>query len=106
MCLRQMRSFEKTSLKLASFRNHQRFNLRCFLERVTPRSIKLTSNVTGLKADKILKNTERKLLNERVRQVNFKMKALKEKQEQLTKRLADCLKSECFNKVKEFTHGL
>ena len=58
--------------------------------------------MTGFTADTILKNRERKLLNERVQQVNFKIKALKEKQDQLKKKI----KSECFNKVMEYTHGL
>ena len=55
-----------------------RFNLRCLKEDVIPRSIRISSNVKGYKADKIIKTAERKLLNERIRQTNFTIGLLKE----------------------------
>ncbi|XP_072039327.1 uncharacterized protein [Amphiura filiformis] len=70
---------------------------------ITPRSIKLKSNVSGHKADQILRNAERKLLNERVRQVNFTIDVLKQKQDQSSQKLSASLPRDAFDRVAEFT---
>ncbi|XP_072041394.1 uncharacterized protein [Amphiura filiformis] len=102
-CLQDVRSYEKTARKIANYRNHLRFNLRCLHEHITPRSIKLKSNVSGHKADTILENAERKLLNERVRQVNFTIDVLNRKKDQLSEKLSGSLSSDAYNRVAEFT---
>ncbi|XP_068671745.1 uncharacterized protein [Montipora foliosa] len=51
------------SVKVADYRNHLRFNLRCLHEHVTPCSVKLRSPIPGNGVKKILENAERKLLN-------------------------------------------
>ena len=65
------RELEKTSKALARYANHLRFTLRCLSEGLTPVSLKLRSPINSISANRIIRNTERKLLNERVRQVNF-----------------------------------
>ncbi|XP_072036219.1 uncharacterized protein [Amphiura filiformis] len=102
-CLQQVRTYEKTARKIATWRNHLRFNLRCLHEEITPRSIKLKSNVSGHRANKILQHAERKLLNERVRQVNFTIDVLKDKQDHISGNLSATLPSDAFTRVEEFT---
>ncbi len=77
--------------------------MRCLREDVTPRSIKLSSNVKGHKADKILRSAERKLLNERIRQTNFTIGVLKEKVTDYEEHLFTSLPGEAFDRIQEFT---
>ncbi len=69
--LKQVRIYERMARKVADFRNHLRFHLMCLKEDCMLRSIRLSSNVTGHRADKILRCAEHKLLNERITQNNF-----------------------------------
>ncbi|XP_072051992.1 uncharacterized protein [Amphiura filiformis] len=102
-CLILTRNLEKTARKIASFRNHLRFTLRCLQSELTPRSVRLSSNIKGPRADKIIRGTERKLLNERVRQINFTINNLNKKKEAISRDLNDQLPREIYNRVIEFT---
>ena len=95
-CRLQVRSLEKTARKLANFRNHLRFNLRCLHEGILPRSVRLTSTVTGHRANNILRNAERKLLNERIRQFNFTIDCLRQETTDRTRELLEKLPSDVF----------
>ena len=101
-CLSQVRDFEKTARKIANFRNHLRFSLRCLNSNVTPRSIKLKSGLSGHKANNILRNAERKLLNERIRQINFTIEVLNQKFGILKEKLTSGLPTNVFDRVSEF----
>ena len=52
-CLQFVRSLERTSVKVADYRNHIRFN-----EHVTPCSVKLKCSISGYRVKKILENAE------------------------------------------------
>ena len=53
-CVKLVRDYEKTAVKVAGCQNHLRFNLPCKHHDVTPTSLRLKSNVTGTKAENIL----------------------------------------------------
>ena len=69
-----------------------------------PRSIQLSSVVKGHRANIILRNTERKLINERIRQVNFTLDNLKDKRLDISEKLFCKLPAEDFDRVQEFFH--
>ena len=79
LCL--LRKAEKLGKKVSLWRNHRMFNLRCFRQKLIPRSIRLVSNVQGAQADKILKKTELNLLEIRIRQSIFTLKKLRIEEE-------------------------
>ena len=65
-----LRQWEKIEKKMADFRNHRRFSLRCLKRDVIPVSIRLRSNIKTIRGLEIIRKTERKLLNERIRSIN------------------------------------
>ena len=56
--------------KMADFKNHRRFLLRCLSADIIPVSIRLRSNIKSPKGYNIIKRAEKALLNERMRTVN------------------------------------
>ena len=64
------RKLERTEKKMADLKNHWRFLLRCLDNNIIPVSLKLRSNLKTPKAIKIIRKTERTLLNERTRLIN------------------------------------
>ena len=67
-----VRKWENTIKKMADFRNHRCFTLRCIKVRLTPVSCKL-KNPLQFKTNKsyqIIHKAERKLLYDRVRSIN------------------------------------
>ena len=102
-CLKLCRELEHTARKIANFRNHLRFNLRCLHEDIIPRSVKLKSNIKGHKAENIIRNAERKLLNERsIRQVNFTIDVLNSKYHKTEEKLRSIIPSETYERVLSF----
>ena len=65
-----LQQWEKIEKKMADFQNHRRFSLKCLSYDVIPVSIRLKTNVRTDKGLEIIKKTERKLLNERIRSIN------------------------------------
>ncbi|XP_072046801.1 uncharacterized protein [Amphiura filiformis] len=102
--LKLCRDLEKTARKIGNWRNHLRFNVRCLHNGFTPVSVKLKSNVKGHRAENILRIAERKLLNERVRHVNFTISVLTNKFNELSNKLRTALPPEVFNQVEEFVN--
>ncbi len=100
--LKLFREYEKTTRKIASFNNHLTFNLKCLHEDLVPRSIQLTSVVKGHRAESILRNAEKKLINERIRQVNFNLDVLKNKRLDLSEELFCKFPAHEFDRVQEF----
>ena len=101
--LKMVREFEKMARKIADFRNHLRFNLRCRQSRLIPTSLGLCSTVKGHRANKILKKAQFQLLNERVRQTHFTIEGLKEKADHLLQKLKTLLPAAVLEKITEFT---
>ena len=65
-----LQQWEKIEKKMADFRNHRRFSLRCLKRDVIPVSIRLRTNIKTIRGLEIIRKTERKLLNERIRSIN------------------------------------
>ena len=97
-----LRELEKTARKIANWRNHRHFNVRCVHNNVTPTSIRLKSSVKGEAAQKILRKTEKKLLNVRIRQCTYTLEKLEEKKEATKDRVLKELSDNDKQEVEEF----
>ena len=65
--MKNVRNLEKISRKLARFRNHLRFNLRCNSADLIPPSLKLRRPTNTKTCSDIVRKAEKALLNERIR---------------------------------------
>ena len=68
--VRLLRRWERIEGKMADFKNHRRFSLRCLSNDVIPVSIRLKSNIKTPKGKEIIRKTEKALLNERIHSIN------------------------------------
>ena len=66
----------KLEKKMANYRNHRRFSIRCLKSEVVPVSIRLKTNVKTSKGIQIIRRAEKQLLNERIRSVNNTLELL------------------------------
>ena len=94
--LKRLRNVERTSEKLARWRNHRVFNLRCSHSNIIPNHVKLKSNITGTKAVKVVNKAEKRLLNIRIAQCNFTIRKLENERDQLLEEI--CKQAEDFRR--------
>ena len=71
-----LRLWENLEKKMADYRNHRRFSLRCLKSEVVPVSIRLKTNMKTSKGFQIIRRAEKQLLNERIRSVNNTLEML------------------------------
>ena len=64
------REWEKLEMKMAEFKYHRRFTLRCLSKGLVTVSIKLKNTVKTPKGIYIVRKAERMLMNERIRSIN------------------------------------
>ena len=76
--LKNLRAAENIIEKLARWKNHRIFNIRCLRAGIMPRSIQLSSVVKGTKAETTLHKVERTLLDIRIRQCTFTIPKLEQ----------------------------
>ena len=76
-CVKLWQKWERSEKKMADFKNHRRFTLRCLDSNIIPVSLRLKSNIRTPRAMNIIKKTERLSLNERIRSINSTIKMLK-----------------------------
>ena len=81
--MKTLRVLEKTTRKVACWKNHCHFNTRCLHDNIIPKSLQLRSAVKGIKASTILREAEKKLLNIRISQCHFTVKKLQDEKELL-----------------------
>ena len=81
--VKTLRGLEKTTRKLACWKNHRHFNTRCLHDNVIPKSLHIRSTVKGIKASTILRKAEKKLLNIRISQCHFTVNKLQDEKELL-----------------------
>ena len=62
--------WEKNEKKMANYRNHRRFLIKCLKKEVIPVSLKLKLNIHTAKASEIIRKAEKQLLNECIRTIN------------------------------------
>ena len=68
--VRLLCQWERIKGKIADFKNHRRFSLRCLSEDVILVSIKLRNNIRTPKGQYIIRRAEKAWLNERIRSIN------------------------------------
>ena len=98
-----LRRLEKTERKLARWINHRHFNIRCARSDVMPNNIRLKSSVRGETSDKILRKTERKLLEVRIRQCTYTIDKLKGERSEARSKLESYLPAPLWTEVEMFT---
>ena len=64
------RDWEQHVKKLANFKSHRKFTLRCLSQKITPVSLRLKRNIKTERGKKIIEKAEKQLMDERVRQIN------------------------------------
>ena len=69
-CVRLLRNWEFTIKKMADYRNHRKFTLRCIKASLTPVSCKLKNPLKTNKSYNIIHKAEKQLLHERIRNIN------------------------------------
>jgi len=72
-----VRTREALAKKIAWFRNRLVFSLRCKQTGLLPQSLKLHCPIVSDRAKSIVRQTERRLLVERIRLINGKLAALR-----------------------------
>ena len=76
--VRIFRKQEITVKKMADFRNHRRFMLKCIKASITPVSCKLKNPLKSRKSYNIIQKAEKQLLYERIRNINSTLEAFEE----------------------------
>ena len=79
--VKQLRVCDNLGKKIARFRNHRVFTLRCKDSNVTPSSLSLKCPINTNKARDIIHKAEKELLRERLRVVNNKLTDLNHKKD-------------------------
>ena len=97
-----LRKLERIEKKMANFKNHRRFSLRCLDNNIIPVSLKLRSNIKTPKAKKIIKKTERALLNERIRMINNTIELCKHEKDTCMEELSKIMGQEDMEECKRF----
>ena len=109
--VKHWQKWERSEKKMADFKNHRRFTLRCLDNNIIPVSLRLKSNIRTPRAINIIKKTERALLNERIRTINNTIETLEHQchtcRSDLNKVLDQEIMEECdktIEKIKEDRH--
>ena len=68
--VRLLRQWERIEGKMANFKNHRHFSLRCLSNDVILVSIRLKSHIKTPKGQEITRRTEKALLNEKIQSIN------------------------------------
>ena len=119
--VRSIRKWEITIKKMADYRNHRRFMLRCIKASITPVSCKLKNPLKTKKSYNIIHKVEKQLLYERVRNINNTLESLDKQRQTQYRKFKDMLfnsnqhvqdpdlyleKSRLFfNKIKDHRHS-
>ena len=85
-----IRKWEITVKKMADYRNHRRFTLRCIKASITPVSCKL-KNPLSSKSYHIIHKAEKQLLYEQIRNINYILENLDKQRESQYKKFKDML---------------
>ena len=107
----KLQLWEKAEKKMADYKNHRIFSIKCLKRDIIPVSIKLRTSLHTRKASQIVRKAERQLLNECIRNINNTIEINMFKRDayfqQLEKELDQGTLQECLNfisKVRECRH--
>ena len=98
--------WEKLECKMANFKNHRRFSLRCLDQDVIPVSIRMKTNVKTPRGLYIVKRAERALLSERIRSVNNIINMMKMQIDTCMDQLKTCLDDRAMEECKLFINNM
>ena len=106
----RMRLWEKLEKKVANFKNHQRFAIKCLKNDIVPVSVRLKTNIKTSKGLEIIKRAEKQLLNERIRTINNQLEIFMLKKDTCTDKLKNIIKvhslmSECEELMKNIVES-
>ena len=94
------------AIKMAEFKNHRRFTLRCISKGLIPVSIKLKTKVQTPKGNQILRKAERMLMNKRVRSINNTINMLNCQADTCINNLESILDQDVMEKCHEFINNI
>ena len=111
-----LQQWEKLEKKMADYRNHLRFTIKCLKNKVIPVSVRLKTNVKTLKGIQIIRKAEKQLLNEHIRSINNTLELLMLKRDTCPNKVKELILEkddhntleECNNlieRVKEYRHN-
>ena len=99
-CIKEVRSWEGKEHKLARYKCHLHFNLRCLSKNIVPKGVKLNLKQFQSKTGKeILCKTHRSIINCRVRHCNNIIKDLKSQITQIQDKIKGITSSTDFNNI-------
>lgn len=96
------RDWERLQLRASNYKNHRIFTLRCIHKDLVPVSIKLKTTIKTDRARKIIKNSERNLLQARVKAINSILDNVGKQTELCRSRLASILSTQRFRECQGF----
>ena len=85
-----LQQWEKLEKKMADYRNHLRFTIKCLKNEVIPVSVRLKTNIKTPKGIQIIRKAEKQLLNECIRLITNTIELLMLKRDT------------CSNKVRKY----
>ena len=106
------RKWEKIEIKMSDYRNHLRFALRCLDRGLIPVSLRLKNLIRRQRGKDIIYKTEKRLLNERIKNINMTLKHYEQEaymyQHDIKQQIEQNWWEECkieINKVRELRHN-
>ena len=102
--VRILQCWERIKCKMADFKNHRRFSLRCLSEDVILVSIKLKGNIRTPKGQYITRRVEKALLNERIRLINNTISMFNHQGDTCKTDLEKRIREEDLKECQEFTN--
>ena len=97
--LKKCRDLERCENKLARYRNHLVFTLRCKNENIIPQSLKLKCPIESMNAKRIVERAMKDLVRERTRLTTNKISELSANRIEYEKVVNDVLPSEASQRV-------
>ena len=83
--------WEKLEKKMANYRNHLRFTIKCLNSEIIPVSVRLKTNVQMSRGLQIIRKAEKQLLNEQIRSINNILELLMSKRDICSEKLKERL---------------
>ena len=91
--LKLSREYERKTFKLATYRNHLTFAVKCKVNGVTPKGLRLKCGIRNRKTKEILQKAERQILREHTRQTKGINDSLQKEIERLREELKSIISS-------------
>ena len=101
-CLNLIRKLERTGLKIARYKQHLTFTIRCKENNIFPRSLCLKTSMYGYKSRIIIERAQKALICERIRQILFTLSILREKFDRSMADLAGSVPYNEYLNIREF----